>query len=428
MTQHLRSLSVLAAVAVACLASAGLTPPLAYEGMEPSSGPLDNLATPGSFGWNGPWDIQNNESNNFKFVPESLTYGPLEVTGNKALVGGGWLSGGRPFETKGQGVFDNNGFCSDAWTAGLIDQKSVWVSYLVQYTGSNTDIRITLGQNNVAWFSDQSAVQVGRFSGSPVWEARVNNAIATNQQNYSAPQSLSTDLLSLDTRLVVINVDNDAGTVKVWMNPPFSSLGTTPPAPNATFLDVNFGGRAFKAFSFYPSNSAVTYLDEIRVGDSWAVVTPASQAPSITLTGTVTLNDFDPAAVAGQRVELILTKDGGSALPPAEVILGAGGSYSLPVAEAGTYSVRAKGSHWLGQRKTGVSVSSSGGTADFSLINGDVDGDNSITVFDYDRLSAAFDATPSDPSWDVEADLDGDGTVTVFDYDILSTNFDLVGD
>ena len=61
-------------------------------------------------------------------------------------------------------------------------------------------------------------------------------------------------------------------------------------------------------------------------------------------------------------------------------------------------------------------------------MNGDIDGDNSVTVFDYDRLSAAFDASAGDAGYDAAADLDGDGTVSVFDYDILSRNFDLVGD
>lgn len=60
--------------------------------------------------------------------------------------------------------------------------------------------------------------------------------------------------------------------------------------------------------------------------------------------------------------------------------------------------------------------------------NGDVDGDNQVTVFDYDRLSAAFDARPGDAQWDPAADLDGDGQVTVFDYDLLSASFDAVGD
>lgn len=63
-----------------------------------------------------------------------------------------------------------------------------------------------------------------------------------------------------------------------------------------------------------------------------------------------------------------------------------------------------------------------------NLVNGDIDGDNAVTVFDYDLLSAAFDTAPGESGYLDSADLDGDGSVTVFDYDILSRNFDQVGD
>ncbi len=76
-------------------------------------------------------------------------------------------------------------------------------------------------------------------------------------------------------------------------------------------------------------------------------------------------------------------------------------------------------------------------TADLTPINGDIDNDNAITVFDYGVLSDYFDRNSGEPDWfDIgpngfapwDADLDGDGAVTVFDYGILSDNFDKNGD
>ncbi|MBS1705567.1 MAG: hypothetical protein JST40_06810 [Armatimonadetes bacterium] len=70
-------------------------------------------------------------------------------------------------------------------------------------------------------------------------------------------------------------------------------------------------------------------------------------------------------------------------------------------------------------------------------INGDIDNDNSTTIFDYLVLSDYFDKSSNDPDWlDVglngfapwEADLDGDQAITIFDYLILSENFDKTGD
>jgi len=72
-----------------------------------------------------------------------------------------------------------------------------------------------------------------------------------------------------------------------------------------------------------------------------------------------------------------------------------------------------------------------------TLTNGDIDGDNFVTVFDYDKLSAYFDKSSADSDWTTpdgdgiapkDADLDRDGFVTVFDYDILSSSFDETGD
>lgn len=75
---------------------------------------------------------------------------------------------------------------------------------------------------------------------------------------------------------------------------------------------------------------------------------------------------------------------------------------------------------------------------DARLVNGDIDGDNVIGLFDYLALSEAFDSVsdmdgdsgtqdPS-PNWNPMADLDGDETISVFDYLVLSDNFDTQGD
>ncbi len=60
-------------------------------------------------------------------------------------------------------------------------------------------------------------------------------------------------------------------------------------------------------------------------------------------------------------------------------------------------------------------------TGAVALINGDADGDNAITLFDYLVLDGAFGtASPM-------ADLDGDGSVTLFDYLVIDASFGAVG-
>jgi probable HAF family extracellular repeat protein len=62
------------------------------------------------------------------------------------------------------------------------------------------------------------------------------------------------------------------------------------------------------------------------------------------------------------------------------------------------------------------------------LLNGDIDGDNEVTLFDFGRLVAAFGSMPGSPHWDETADLDGDGEVTLYDFGILVRNFGKTGD
>ncbi|MBS1706490.1 MAG: dockerin type I repeat-containing protein [Armatimonadetes bacterium] len=107
-------------------------------------------------------------------------------------------------------------------------------------------------------------------------------------------------------------------------------------------------------------------------------------------------------------------------------------------ATGGNYKIYAKTSHWLRKLNT---VNTTGAISktniNFSLQNGDVDGDNAVTIFDYLALSSYFDKNDSEFDWKLTdagglqprlADLDEDGSVSIFDYVILSRNFDLNGD
>lgn len=141
------------------------------------------------------------------------------------------------------------------------------------------------------------------------------------------------------------------------------------------------------------------------------------------VTGQVILGDWT-GVVAGLPLTLEIL-DQGVVTGTKTVTLNAQGEFTWSTSRKGSHALRLKGGHWLSQS---VSVTLGGPTsASWSLINGDVDGDNAVTVFDYDALSAAFDTESGDPAWNPNADLDGDGTVTVFDYDVLSANFDQTG-
>lgn len=63
-----------------------------------------------------------------------------------------------------------------------------------------------------------------------------------------------------------------------------------------------------------------------------------------------------------------------------------------------------------------------------SLLSGDIDSDNEVTLFDFGRLVAAFGSNPGDRNWDGMADLDGDQEITLYDFALLVRNFGRTGD
>jgi hypothetical protein len=54
---------------------------------------------------------------------------------------------------------------------------------------------------------------------------------------------------------------------------------------------------------------------------------------------------------------------------------------------------------------------------------GEVDRDGEVGPSDFERVVAAFGATPADVNWDAWADLDFDGEVGPGDFEIVVSNF-----
>lgn len=146
------------------------------------------------------------------------------------------------------------------------------------------------------------------------------------------------------------------------------------------------------------------------------------------LTGTVTLEDFEPDE-AGQPVFMEFRYPGTEEILDTEwVTLGAGGSFSTVVGLYGQVDVLVKGSHWLRKRAT-VQVGDSGASGmTVSLTNGDSDGDNEVAIGDFAMISSSFGKCEGEPGFNPDADLNGDGCVDIGDFAIMSANFGDVGD
>ncbi|MGQ9540153.1 MAG: VPS10 domain-containing protein [Armatimonadota bacterium] len=149
----------------------------------------------------------------------------------------------------------------------------------------------------------------------------------------------------------------------------------------------------------------------------------ALEVRKVLVQGSVALGDFGGDA-NGLPVQVNVTQ--GSNSESLSASLDSRGQFSVETALADTGSVAVKVTHWLRQR---VNANLSGELSlAWNLVNGDVDGDNEVTLFDFGQLVSAFGSMPGDSGWNPNADLDGDEEVTLFDFGILVRNFGLIGD
>lgn len=169
-------------------------------------------------------------------------------------------------------------------------------------------------------------------------------------------------------------------------------------------------------------------LNEVRTRVQGTYTIAATGNISLrTVSGTVVLGDY-AAPTGGLNVSIEVRTPGETTpLETHIVALNDTGEYQFQTALWGTLDLSAKGSHWLRQTVAGVSLEENA-QVDFALTNGDVDGDNEVTLFDFGALVAAFGSMPNDSNWNPDADLDGDEEVTLFDFGVLVRNFGAIGD
>lgn len=148
---------------------------------------------------------------------------------------------------------------------------------------------------------------------------------------------------------------------------------------------------------------------------------------AIPVSGIITLQD---SVSSSHNATLEFRPVGGGAATSFVVPVTQNGTFGLNTTLRGNFGVSCKASHWLRQTLTSTIVLAARPYSglSFSLINGDVDGDNEIGPGDFGQLSSAFGSVSGDANWNQEADLDGDGEVGPSDFGILSSNFGLSGD
>jgi hypothetical protein len=203
-----------------------------------------------------------------------------------------------------------------------------------------------------------------------------------------------------------------------------------PAAAKPYFIgQVNAGDRIRLVVTPAEDGVAATYAGfnhaTIRPPRLELQVVPA--ATRFRILGNLQLGDYvgDPSTVP---ISVALRQDGVQ-VRSETVYTDSTGNYLIENVEPGTYDIAFKASHWLRVVVRDVRVVNADVTGvNVTLLNGDIDGDNEVTLFDFGRLVAAFGSLPGDSNWNPDADLDGDAEVTLFDFGVLVKNFGAIGD
>ncbi|GMV37165.1 MAG: hypothetical protein AMXMBFR61_16730 [Fimbriimonadales bacterium] len=178
-----------------------------------------------------------------------------------------------------------------------------------------------------------------------------------------------------------------------------------------------------------PSQTRATYRGYIKTlfNPPWTLVVDnvrgtgaKCECPGVNISGRINLQ-FYGGSISGLVAEMQVRN--GITTESFNVPLAPDGSYSVTTHIPGSVEVLAKVSHWLRGKVTGVNTNGGDvGGVDFSLVNGDVDMDNAVTLTDLNGVLVRFGSTSS------VGDLDGSGFVGLEDLNIVLINFSAQGE
>ncbi len=299
-------------------------------------------------------------------------------------------------DSAGSATTSASGVATRSWvvTAGVLGNRPMEASFAGDSTyHSTTDTAIFRRYAN-------TVVKVSNVSG--VRGETVTLKASLTREHDGAMIGLRTLTFKVDGSTVGSAVTNTSGIAYIpYTIPADSALGGHP-------IDVIFAGD-----------------DPLNPSSGTGTLTVA---PTVrTVAGEVILLDYvaDPTDML---VTIEIRRPGTTTPIETHMVTLDGNQYGFQTTLEGTYDLAAKASHWLRQTRAHIALTGSLVTVNFSLVNGDVDGDNEVTLFDFGQLVAAFGSMPGDSNWNANADLDGDEEVTLFDFGILVRNFGAIGD
>ncbi|MDQ8190528.1 PEP-CTERM sorting domain-containing protein [Roseibacillus persicicus] len=238
-----------------------------YEGFEYTSG--EGLSTQnGGVGFAGgeAWNVGTATGasvGSLTVASDSLSYGALQTTGGAAM-------GVR----SGSSVAMFRDFGSTIGGSG----SNVWMSFLIDVEGNTAGFSLYNGGSEATFSGGINSGYSHRLyngGGDPMSSAISNSPAAT---------------IAPGAHLMVAQFDMSGGTptFNLWVDPDVASLGTGAAPVGGTFSSVTSGTQNFSFDSIRIgmfSSDQTMVLDELRIGESWADVSPIPEPSTVLLVG-----------------------------------------------------------------------------------------------------------------------------------------------
>jgi hypothetical protein len=294
------------------------------------------------------------------------------------------------------GTTNSSGVVSVEFTPSMAGPATITATY----AGGATSAAVT-GAAMLTVAPASSSVGVTNVSGAPGSTVTLSATLRGVEGINSVLLAGETINFRVNGAVVAPATTGSNGTASLnYMIPPTLTAGASVPIV-ATFA----GSADFAASS----------------GTGTLTVTGAS---GVAISGTVTLQS---SVNEVQPITFQIQPAGGGTTTTQTVTLSTTGGYTLTGIPAGTYNIAAKGDRWLQAVALNVDATSGASGVNLTLLPGDLNGDNQISLADLLILLKAYGSTPSSSNWNPVADLNCDGQVSLTDLLLLLKNYGKVG-
>ena len=301
------------------------------------------------------------------------------------------VSNGRAAGTNWTWKFSANGFWGEK-------ADGTWTLKIADYYGGDTGTLQT--------------VRIDARTGSPI--SKTSLAIAAPATGrYSDPIGVSGTLTSLATAAGIsgrnLVLTSDGSTVAQ------STTDGDGVAGFASLTGASFGvGQHSIALGY-------TGQDDETASSATTILTVTRR-----LSGTMVFQDVTGAAPATATVEV--RQPGTTTVVATLPATLSSGGYTIDSALNGAYDLSLKVGGFLRQTRRNVALAGGDVTVDFSLVNGDADGDNQVTLKDYSLVRAAQGSVSGGAGYSLVLDPNRDGTINANDLAIVQKNLRKTGD